>query len=100
MDDHEVLGRINELAREEHELFERESHGKVTDADRERLRRLEVTLDRWTSAGTCFARDGRGGRRDSTRTKHASETRRPSRDTRPDRGATAESSTLRRRLVG
>jgi hypothetical protein len=26
-------------------LFERESHGKVTDADRERLRRLEVTLD-------------------------------------------------------
>ncbi len=45
MDDHEVLGRINELAREEHGLFERESHGKVTDADRERLRRLEVTLD-------------------------------------------------------
>jgi Protein of unknown function (DUF2630) len=45
MDDKEVLGRINELAREEHELFERESHGKVTDADRVRLRRLEVTLD-------------------------------------------------------
>jgi hypothetical protein len=36
MDDKEVLGRINELAREEHELFERESHGKVTDADRAR----------------------------------------------------------------
>jgi hypothetical protein len=45
MDDKEVLGRINELAREEHELFERESHGKVTDADRARLHRLEVTLD-------------------------------------------------------
>jgi hypothetical protein len=45
VDDKEVLGRINELAREEHELFERESHGKVTDADRTRLRRLEVTLD-------------------------------------------------------
>ncbi len=45
MDDKEVLGRINELAREEHELFERESHGNVTDADRQRLRRLEVTLD-------------------------------------------------------
>src|SRR5438132_8706733 len=45
MDDAEVLDRINELAREEHELFERESDGKVTDADRERLRRLEVTLD-------------------------------------------------------
>lgn len=45
MDDKEVLGRINELAREEHELFERESHGKVSDADRARLRRLEITLD-------------------------------------------------------
>ena len=45
MDDAEVLGRINELAREEHELFERESHRKVTDADRDRLRRLQVTLD-------------------------------------------------------
>jgi len=43
--DNEVLGRINELAREEHELFERESHGKVSDADRARLRRLEITLD-------------------------------------------------------
>jgi len=45
MDDAEVLGRIDELAREEHELFERESHGKVTNADRDRLRRLQVTLD-------------------------------------------------------
>jgi hypothetical protein len=45
MDDAEVLGRINELAREEHDLFERESHGKVTDADRARLRRLQVMLD-------------------------------------------------------
>jgi hypothetical protein len=45
MDDHEVLGRINELAREEHELFERESHGQVTDADREQLRQLQVSLD-------------------------------------------------------
>jgi len=45
MDDHEILGRINELAREEHELFERESHGKATDTDRERLRQLQVSLD-------------------------------------------------------
>jgi Protein of unknown function (DUF2630) len=45
MDDSEVLGRINELAREEHRLFERESRGNVADADRERLRQLEVTLD-------------------------------------------------------
>ena len=45
MEDSEVLGRINELAHEEHELFERDSRGKVTDTDRERLRRIEVTLD-------------------------------------------------------
>jgi Protein of unknown function (DUF2630) len=45
MDDKEVLGRINELAHEEHELFEQESHGKVSDADRARRRRIEVTLD-------------------------------------------------------
>src|SRR5712692_5107242 len=81
MDDNKVLDRINDLAREEHELFERESHGKVTDADRERLRRLQVTLDQcWD----CSARDGRGGRRDSTRTKHGFETRKPLRATRAD----------------
>jgi len=45
MDDKDVLKRIDELAHEEHELFERESRGKVTDADRERLRGLEITLD-------------------------------------------------------
>ena len=45
MDDAEILRRIDELAREEHELFERESHTKVTEADRKRLRRLEVMLD-------------------------------------------------------
>jgi hypothetical protein len=45
MDDAEVLSRINDLAREEHELFERESHRQVTDADRDRLRRLQITLD-------------------------------------------------------
>jgi len=45
MDDAEILRRIDELAREEHELFDRESHAKVTEADRKRLRRLEVMLD-------------------------------------------------------
>ena len=45
MEDQGVIDRINELAREEHELFERESHGKVTDAERERMKRLQVTLD-------------------------------------------------------
>ncbi len=45
MDDAKVMSRIDELAREEHELFEKESHGKASDAERERLKRLQVTLD-------------------------------------------------------
>ena len=45
MADDKVIDRINELAREEHELFDRESRGTATDADREKLRRLQVTLD-------------------------------------------------------
>jgi hypothetical protein len=43
--DETVIERINELAHEEHELFAKESRGEATDADRERLRRLEVLLD-------------------------------------------------------
>jgi Protein of unknown function (DUF2630) len=46
MDDDAVITNINELAREEHELFERAARGAASDADRERLRRLEVMLDR------------------------------------------------------
>jgi hypothetical protein len=45
MDDRKVIDRINELAREEHELFERESQGSATDGDRERLGKLQVTMD-------------------------------------------------------
>ena len=45
MNDQEVLDQINRLAGEEHALFEKEAHGDVTEADRERLRRLQVTLD-------------------------------------------------------
>src|SRR4029077_12080058 len=45
MDDATINLRINELAREEHELFERQSHGTASDADRERLQRLQVVLD-------------------------------------------------------
>jgi hypothetical protein len=45
VDDDKVTHTINELAREEHALFERESRGTATDADRERLRRLQVMLD-------------------------------------------------------
>jgi hypothetical protein len=45
VEDEPIINRINQLAHEEHELFERESEGQATDADRERLRELEVTLD-------------------------------------------------------
>jgi hypothetical protein len=45
MEDQKVIGRINELAREEHDLFQKESRGEVTEQDRERMKRLEVTLD-------------------------------------------------------
>jgi hypothetical protein len=46
MDDQQVIERINELAQDEHELCSRESTGEASDADRERLKELEVTLDR------------------------------------------------------
>ena len=45
MDDQSAIDRINELAREEHELFQKESSGKVTDEERERLQHLQVALD-------------------------------------------------------
>ena len=41
----QVTDHIDELAREEHELFERESHGTANDADRVRLQRIQVMLD-------------------------------------------------------
>jgi hypothetical protein len=43
--DKDVLAHINELAREEHELFERESRGEATNADKERLVDIGVKLD-------------------------------------------------------
>jgi hypothetical protein len=45
MDDKTIIDSINSLAREEHELFERESRGTATDGDRDRLRGIEVMLD-------------------------------------------------------
>jgi hypothetical protein len=45
MEDKKVIDRINELAHEEREIFEKESAGKATDVERERLKRIEVTLD-------------------------------------------------------
>jgi hypothetical protein len=45
MDDPQVLHRINEIAHEEHTLWEKEGRGEITDAERERLRQLGVMLD-------------------------------------------------------
>jgi len=45
MDDRKVTDSINSLAREEHELFDRESRGAATDADRQRLQKIQTTLD-------------------------------------------------------
>ena len=45
MDDQQVIARINEIAHEEHELWEREGRGEITAAEQERLQGLGVTLD-------------------------------------------------------
>ena len=45
MEDQNVIDRINELAHEEHELFQKESQGSATQGERERLKWLEVSLD-------------------------------------------------------
>jgi Protein of unknown function (DUF2630) len=45
MEDADVLGQINKLAGEEHELFQRESLGTITETERTRLKQLEVSLD-------------------------------------------------------
>jgi hypothetical protein len=45
VDDKDVIARINQLAHEEHDLWERESEGKVSDDERHRLKTLQVTLD-------------------------------------------------------
>ncbi len=45
MDDVQIHGTIEGLVSEEHELWERESSGEATDADRRRLEQLKVSLD-------------------------------------------------------
>jgi uncharacterized protein DUF2630 len=45
MEDQDILDRINQLAKEEHGLWEREGHEDISESERDRLRKLEVTLD-------------------------------------------------------
>ncbi|MDQ3121098.1 MAG: DUF2630 family protein [Actinomycetota bacterium] len=45
MDDAQIHGSIEKLVAEEHELWEREAVGDATDADRQRLESIKVSLD-------------------------------------------------------
>jgi hypothetical protein len=45
MNDRDVLGRIEELAHEEHELREREGRGELAEHELARLQSLETRLD-------------------------------------------------------
>jgi hypothetical protein len=45
MDDKQVIERINEIAHEEHALWEKEGRGEITEAERGRLQELSVSLD-------------------------------------------------------
>jgi hypothetical protein len=47
MSDDDVHGRIESLVREEHELWERESAGDASEADRRRLNEIKVQLDQY-----------------------------------------------------
>lgn len=45
MDDQKVIDQINALAHEERELIKREEKGAASDADKARIKRIEVALD-------------------------------------------------------
>jgi hypothetical protein len=45
MQDAQIHTSIEKLVAEEHELWERESAGTASDADRQRLQELKVSLD-------------------------------------------------------
>jgi len=45
VNDQDVIDRIEALAHEEHALFEKESRGEASDAERARLGEIQVQLD-------------------------------------------------------
>jgi hypothetical protein len=72
MDDGKVMERINEIAHEEHQLWEKEGRGEITDAERERLRELGVTLDQcWDLLHQRRARRAAGQDPDDTSVRDA-----------------------------
>jgi hypothetical protein len=61
MDDDRVNASIEQLVAEEHELWQREGAGTATDADRERLKAIAVSLDQcWDLLRQRRARRGAG----------------------------------------
>lgn len=72
MDDKQVIERINEIAHEEHQLWEREGRGEITEAEQERLRELAVTLDQcWDLLHQRRARRAAGQDPDDTSVRDA-----------------------------
>jgi hypothetical protein len=45
MNDDQIHGTIEQLVAEEHDLWQRESTGDVTDGDRARMKQIGVSLD-------------------------------------------------------
>ena len=45
MDDPQIHGAIEKMVAEEHTLWQREADGNADDADRNRLKEIEVALD-------------------------------------------------------
>jgi hypothetical protein len=46
MNDHEILGSINQMVEEEHQLWDAAEQGGLSDAQHARLDELQVSLDR------------------------------------------------------
>jgi len=45
MADEDIITSINDLAHEEHQLFEKESEGMASGKERDRLKEIQVQLD-------------------------------------------------------
>lgn len=45
VEDQDVLAHIDQLANEEHALWDKESRGEATEDDKLRLKKIQVTLD-------------------------------------------------------
>jgi Protein of unknown function (DUF2630) len=72
MDEPQIHDNIEQLVAEEHELWEREAAGNASDADRQRLQQIKVSLDQcWD-----FLRQRRA-LREAGRDPDAADVRRP-----------------------